>query len=416
MQSRSNKFITYLIGLYAFVVCFGNIFKFTAGESSAGVSTVILFIILISKLPTIPSQLFRNNVFLFTFIALVMSLLSAQFHPGDISRATQGSFILLTYLLVAVATSAVNFSVTELRTIFIFLAIGLGLAGILTVIDYIGIANIPGANESNIATEIGRDRIEQAGGFFSRRSALAAFTALAAPMIFILSVYEKKGTISLLLVLCGLSGMLALFLSHNRSGIFAVIICMLLFLAFTRRFNISNKIKLSIIIFLISLVALIALYTYFPDHISVYTSKLSRIMPNTSKQISESDYSRVYFFIEALKSILDSPIGHGFAPMYTPKYHFLSPHNAFSYLIWAIGIFAFIIFPFVIIKIRHSLNQGMRNAIYSPYAEAIKYGLLAWLLNNMAHSSIGMGLFWIYLGIAIGISNTAKTSYAKPVD
>ena len=106
--------------------------------------------------------------------------------------------------------------------------------------------------------------------------------------------------------------------------------------------------------------------------------------------------------MESLKSIYDSPFGHGLGLMYTYEYGYHDPHNIFSAIIWAGGIFG-LIWVLCVIPVgrKYLFYSDSTNDDLSACANAFKVGILSWVLNNMTHNSLNMGAFWLILGIQI---------------
>ena len=141
---------------------------------------------------------------------------------------------------------------------------------------------------------------------------------------------------------------------------------------------------------------------FFSEDLFVYVEKLSFLVEKDG-EASRSDASRIYFFIEAIKSLGSSPLGNGFTLMYTDLYGFKSPHNIITYLIWATGVLSFVWLPLLFVQFKKSLRSNRyKHSSGEFYVLAIKLGVISFMLNNMAHNSFNTGIFWLLLGLGVG--------------
>ncbi len=315
---------------------------------------------------------------------------------------------LFCYLLMAGIAAHISFDSVALKKIYFGLVFGLLLSSLITIVDYLKIYDFPFVNDTEIVSKYGGAEAERAGGFFNRRSAMAANLSLFIPMVTIAALEIKKGLGKIIMLVAAGAAFICLFLTLNRSGILAIILVLMIFTAFNKEYGKIKKIKLGFISSLIALLIGMVLYFYFPEHIEVYKVKLGisdgGSMAGKGSRLAESDGARWFFFVEALKSTLSSPIGHGFAVMYTKRYNYLDPHNIISYIVWATGWcgIAWVIYLFY--SLRKILKSNLLKKQFNPYVNGIKYGLMSWLLNNMAHNNMHMGIIWILLGIFISVS------------
>ncbi|MDG1662072.1 MAG: O-antigen ligase family protein [Pseudomonadales bacterium] len=412
--SPKEKISLGLLCLYSFVVCFGNMFRFGDAETAQGLSTYIV-LALIALAPSACLKGIARERFLQITIALVLvSLLSAFFYPAGPKSPLFGSLALFIYVMLAASFAGSRIRPVWIYWLVISMAMGMLVASVATIVDHVKIIDLPHVNEVQIVSHLGKVEAEQVSGFFARRSALAAFYSLYIPVVIIAALEMPQKKLRILLLVSAALAFLCLFLTHNRSGILSIGIILLFYLVFQKNISASARAKIFLMLMLLGLTFLGAITIYFPDHLEVYIEKLAGYLgddKNIDKEVAHSDSSRVYFFVQALRSMSESLIGHGFSTMYTDRYAYTDPHNIFSHIIWASGIFgvAWIIYSSVLFKKNVFFSIAGRE--YRPYITAIKWGVMSWLLNNMTHNSLNMGMIWISVGLQLGLRRGALYSY-----
>jgi len=415
------------VSIYFFIMVYGNAFRFSQEEAALGFSSVLILFIIAPKINKIHGPLFRHPVFLTILYLFIWCLMSSLFSGEGVLKAYIRLMMLFGYLFAAIAVYQMQLTEERIKFLVHTLCISILVASALTIIDYLKIYDIPYVNEVDITTKIGGERVEQAGGFFPRRSAMAAFYSIIIPTLMyyafkIRNVKEKA-------LMFGASGIsfIALLLTHNRSGILGTIFALMLYLYFDKSTKLGRKISIFIYLPIVFGIILYIIYMLSPETLDVYVMKLYRYMPGVSvdarEQVSqsviESDESRIYFFVSVMKSLLSNPIGNGFSLVFTEKYNYKNPHNIITYIIWAAGLMAFIWLPifmrqvyrnFSLKRLRGKIDINQTNV---TYVAAFQVGLLSWAINNLAHSSLSTGLAWLYLGVVLNIMNKLKNSSSE---
>jgi len=410
-----SKLLTIALAVYCFVVQFGHLFKISSGAGTLGVSTGIVVLIIFMGFSKIPGKI--RSVPVFAGFALLFGwfILSSSLSPTDPRGAYIGLGRLMLYLCLAAAVSSWHFTENRLKVFSYSVAIGLLFSSGLTIVDYRGWVNVPRCNERVIASEVesSSDRVTQAGGFFRSRSSMVAYFSLSVTMSLIMALTTQEWKGRALFVASGISGSLAIFLSHNRSGIVAIMFAMLVFLFCTKSFDSRKRMQIFALSGVMGIGLLIILSLYFPNHIRVYKSKLPMIFPNASavsnqsasqSDASRSDGVRIGNLITALKEIGSNPIGNGLGRILTSDKGYKNTHNSFTTLIWAGGAFTLLwAVPFSI----RAFKLLFANADIPPdarcYFDAFRFAVVAFFFNCMAHDSLGTGLFWIFLAVLISI-------------
>jgi len=177
MIVRRSSTITVLLFLYAFLAPLGNLARFGQQESVYGVTTILLLLIALLALPAVPKGLQKERIFR-SFLVLIVWLIAASvLAPEPLAALVNGGTLVL-YLIAAITAFCYlrdEFMILDLLFIY---CLG-GLVGALaTIIDFIGIVDIPGVNEANISTDTELGSIMQLSGVFPRRSAMAAYYTL----------------------------------------------------------------------------------------------------------------------------------------------------------------------------------------------------------------------------------------------
>lgn len=410
------KIVFALVSLYAFLVCFGNYFRFGTAESATGISTYIFVIILLLSPAAIIRGFSQERFLQLTLILIFISMISAFFYPGDIQSPLIGSISLLAYLFLASAVAGSRTDSGLIYGVIVSISLGLLVASVITILDLVGIYDFENVNETDIVSRMGGAEAAQVAGFFSRRSGMAAFYSLYIPVVLITAFERPRASFrSIHFVSAGLA-FVCLFLTHNRSGTLGIIISVSLYLLFSKGMKFSRRIRTVILFVVLSITVGILASIYFPEHLGVYSEKLGGYFSENKgldREVSTSDYSRIYFFQQAMLSIGDSPIGHGFAYMYTERYGFMDTHNIISHIIWSTGIFGIIWLVFSLFVLRRDFFFSIPNDEFSPYVVALKFGLIAWLLNNMTHNNINMGMIWVMIGLQFSMRASYRARVGK---
>lgn len=135
-----------MLGLYAFLVHFGTVFRFTDVESAAGTSTILAVLVIVLAGIRGCQAAIRINVYQ-TLLGLIfwIGLVSAPLARGasQINSLVQVA-TMIGYVLFAAAVSVTVRSERWASRIIFFLGLGLAIASFLTIVDYLGIIDVPG--------------------------------------------------------------------------------------------------------------------------------------------------------------------------------------------------------------------------------------------------------------------------------
>jgi len=421
---KKDKLIFLSLVIYFFIIVYGNVFKFSQQEASIGFSTVLILIIIIPKILTVRQVVFKQPLFFLISVLLLWCSMSALFTQGEIVSAYIRLAMMIGYLFAAASVYQMQLTNERVKLLIYTLSISILVASLLTIIDFLKIYNIPYVNETSLATKIAGAEVEQAGGFFPRRSAMAAYYSIIIPtLIYYAMKIENIREKTFMFLSSGVS-ILALFLTHNRSGILSILLAVSIFLFFDKTIKASKKMGIVLYMPIVLGGLLYVAFVLFPEHLDVYILKLNRYLPGgivesagqVNNEFARSDESRIYFFISVMESLLTNPIGNGFSLVYTERYGFNSPHNIITYIIWSAGLMAFVWLPlfarqvyrcFSLKELQKKLDEKQDLIVFSV---AFQVGLLSWFLNNMTHNSLNTGLAWLYLGVVLNVINTLKNA------
>lgn len=412
-----DRVVITALALYFFVVIFGNLFRLGGGETGYGLSTLLLVLIVLFKVIRIPQALLGNALFVSILVLFMWAAFTTLFTSSSLLGTYMRLAMLFGYLFVAVSVYETEISEQKIKILIYSMGLGILIASLATIIDFLNIYNIPYVNENQLSTKLGDERIEQAGGFFPRRSAMAAYYALIVPLLLYFGIKSENMREKLLFIGTSGLGLVVLFLTHNRSGILGIILALLLYVLMDKSIKTSRR--MAVMIYLPLVIGALAYVAsiYFPQHMYVYIVKLANYLPMVAadqaaaggEQYASSDYSRIYFLVSVLQSLQSNPIGNGFSKIYTELYGYSSPHNIITYIIWAAGVVAFLWFPYFIYQVRNNLSlKPIRNRYPGDdfmvvAITAFQVGLLSWVLNNMAHNSLATGLAWMFLGLVMNM-------------
>jgi len=394
-----------LVCVYVFIVQFGSLLRSSASESAPGPSTYIVLALIALGAGRIVRAFATEKLVFWTLAILVVytaitSPLTSR--PADALAMTR---MLAGYILLAAAISRTRWHRSQISTLWFLMAAGLLVSSSLTIVDYVGFINVPYANELDISTEaVGLD-VEQASGFFVKRSAMAAYFGLSATGSLVLALTHESFRARLYYFTAASSGLLCLFLTHNRSGVFGAIIAIGIYILISPRFNGSRRVNILLASMIAGGMLLAGTATFFPEHLSVYVAKLGFI--GLADEAWASDGTRIDLFVAAVKSIAVNPLGNGFTKILLSPGRLISAHNIVTAIIWALGAFAFLWLPLFSAAVYLSLtgrpgNRSNRIPL-SVESDALTFGLLGWLLNGMTHNIIFTGLAWVVFGIMLSI-------------
>jgi O-antigen ligase len=412
MNINAHKLSFRLICLYSLLTPLGMMVKFGKEEGSLGITTFILLTILIISLKSAVNNLFKNTFFVTLLILIFWLIFASVFSYNPILTVLSGVTLIL-YLF----TSTISFEIinTEKRIYYVFLFFCLGglISSSATIIDFFGVIKIPGVNETQLGTNTELGSILQASGPFARRSSMAIyFTMIITIGILYASIIKNISKISkLIFYFSAITCLVALMLTHNRSGIVSAIIVSIIILFLYSKSTVK-KIKF---IFYVSIAFLVILYliiTFLPDVWYAYQALL-RIgdVASTDTLLEESDALRFELFKHSISSILRNPIGHGYS-LISDLSEFdnglIDPHNIITQIIWGAGfvgllwlfyftgIFSKLIIPIIFYKNRQ-INKYKVIFVF--------IGVLAsFFVIGMMHTVISTGMVWIFFGCFLQLS------------
>jgi len=408
--SRKDKIAFALLCIYAFVVPLGTVFRFGTEEGSLGISTILLLsLVTLYILYTIP-LLFKKKVFFVLLLLVLWFSFSTLFTPDSIISGYKTLISLIIYIFLAITITRIDLPAKRLKIFFFCLTVGIFLSSGLTLIDFLGVVDVPYANELNRSTHVAGGNVIQASGFFPRRSAMAAYFALVLPALIPLVVNLQNTILKTITAITYFVSLLILLLTHNLAGIIAILLSSGLYLLWGYQINFVKRMKRIIVVGLLIIFSICLVATYFSDVVQVYLFRLS--VPSSMAGISddqlarqkESDNMRLYFLSQTVGSLAKNLFGHGLTQIWTERYDLTDPHNIITQIIWGAGLFSFVwfgLFGYLMIKL-FVLQISPHNELF-VYFDALKYGLLSWFITGMAHTIICTGLAWIFLGMMLNI-------------
>jgi hypothetical protein len=335
-------------------------------------------------------------------VAYVAMLSGLQANP---LAALKAPLELAGYMFLAAAISRTRWNRSQLSTLWILTAGGLLVSSALTIVDFAGIMNVPYANQATTETSAAGLTVQQASGFFTRRSGMAGIFALSIAGSLALALAHESSRTRLYYLAAACSGLLCLFLTHNRSGVLGSIAVAAIYTLVSPRFGGVRRIGILTGAAILSGTFLAVVILFYPEAASVYHAKLGFIgMADTTWS---SDHYRVELFLAAIRSLGENPLGNGFTSIPLPGGLLMDPHNTVTVIIWAMGIFSFIWLPVFAAAVYFALGRRFTNRsdrmLLSVESDALSCALFAWLLNSMAHSAINTGLAWIMFGLMLSI-------------
>jgi len=399
-----------LLCIYAFVVPLGTLFRFTSEEGSLGISTILLLSLVTIYISSTVPLLFKKKIFFILLLLVLWFSLSTLFALDSIISGYKTMAMIIMYIFFAITITKMNLPANRLKSFFLWLVAGMFLSSGLTLIDFLGIIDVPCANELQRSTDIGDDKIFQASGFFPRRSAMAAYFSLVLPVLIPLFINFSNAMLKIIIAFTYFISMLILLFTHNLSGIIAILISSGVYFLWGDRINFVKRMKRIVYASLIILSFFYLVSVYFPDAKNVYfvrlnvPSSLASISAENVARQKESDNMRLYFFKHSLASLTKNPIGHGYTQIWTEKYGLKDPHNIITQVIWGAGVFSFIwlgLFGYVLINL--FTTKSCRHNGFFFYYDALRFGLFSWFIVGMAHTIICTGLAWIFFGMLINI-------------
>jgi hypothetical protein len=386
-------FFVPFLALYGFVVQFGSLGRFSEGQSF-GVSTLILAtVVLIGARRALFGILTIPVLFILVILAVDLLLVGALKEDGGLAQIPA----FLVYVLGCAVASSVRWTPRSLTFVWTALALGLlGSAG-LTIIDYVGIVQVPGNNNVETASKVGGLYVEQASGFFWSRSAMAAYFSISITGALILAASSVGVLRRVFFLGAGATGLVCLFLTHNRSGILGPLMIVGAYGLVSGRFRAHQRLAYLAKLALVASLMIGLLVWLFPEHLEVYLVKLG--LSAGYEDVAGSDYVRVALAEAVFRSLLDNPMGNGLTLVQLTS-RAMSVHNIFVQVVWAAGVFG-ILWLVAFFAALYFRIASFKVRPRHPAYDASLWALGAWLLHGMTHNSLQTGLAWILLGVAI---------------
>jgi hypothetical protein len=394
-----------LVCVYVVIVHFGSLFRFSVEEDARGPSTLIVLVLVALGIGRIVRAFATERLIFWTLSALVIYVaINGALAPNPLS-ALNAPLELGGYVLLAAAISRTRWHRSQISTLWILMAGGLLVSSSLTIVDYVGMIDVPYNNDATTSTTAAGLEVWQASGFFPRRSGMAAFFGLSITGSLVLALAHKSFGARLYFLAAASSGLLCLFLTHNRSGVFAAIFVIAIYMLLSPRFKGIRRINILLGASVAGGLLLALVILLFPEHLAVYVAKLGFI--GLADETWSSDKYRVDLFVAAIRSITENPLGNGFTKIPLSYGLTMNPHNVVTAIIWATGIFSVIWLPLFAAAVYLSLSGLLENrsdrAPLRVESDALTFALFAWLVGGMTHNILFTGLAWIVFGLMLSI-------------
>ena len=392
-----------LLCIYVMVVQFGSLGRYSDAESSFGLSTVIVAIFVLFGMQRLVWATIGERVFWVIGLLLLYLVI-----PSVMSEEPIKSLLMLLqvacYIALAAVASRTFLSRSQVFTLWVCIAAGLFVSAALTIVDFAGLVDVPHNNDLWLTTKVGAEQVEQASGFFMRRSGMAAIFSIGIAGSLVFALAHASLAVRLFFLVTGSTGLLCVFLTHNRSGVLGPLAIVMVYALVSPRFRGLRKIGMLMVSIVIGMSFFFFIVRYYPEHASIYTAKLGFL--GLSDTTWESDYLRIDLFIAAMRSMGSKPLGNGFSMVRLPSGIWLNAHNVVTAIIWAAGIFSLVWLPifaatvFSYFRGTPSRRGGVRRPS-SVENDAVMCGLFTWLANGMTHNSLQTGLAWLLFGVLI---------------
>lgn len=401
-----------LICLYSLLTPLGMLVKFGKEEGSLGITTFILLTILFITLKQAIKNIFKSKFYVSLLFLIFWLIFASIFSYNPVLTLLSGSTLIL-YLFSSTISFEIINSEKKLYFVFLFFCLGGLISSSATIIDFFGIIKIPGVNEIEVGTNTELGSILQASGPFARRSSMAIYFTMIITIGILFPTIMKNISKSsrVLFYSSSFTCIVALMLTHNRSGIVSAIFISFITLFLYSRSTIK-KIKLIIYVLFIFLAILYFIINYLPDVWHAYQALL-RIgdVASTDTFLEESDALRFELFKHSFASIFYNPIGHGYS-LISDLSQFddglIDPHNIITQIIWGAGLvgiiwliyFAWNFFqlttPIIFYKKRHNSSNKEIFVLIGTLASFFVIGMM--------HTVISTGMVWIFFGCFLQVA------------
>jgi hypothetical protein len=412
MNFNSQNLTYKLICIYSFLTPLGMMVKFGKDEGSLGITTLILFAILIISFKYALKNLFKSKFFVSILFLIGWLILASFFSYNPVLTLLSGVTLIL-YLFTSTISYEIINTENKIFYLLIFFCLGGLISSTATIIDFFGILNIPGVNELEVGTNTELGSILQASGPFARRSSMAIYyTMIITIGILYGTIIKNISNVSrIVFYFSSITCLIALMLTHNRSGIVSAFFVSFLVLFFYYK-TMFKKIKFLLFVICTFLLALYFVVTFLPDVWNAYQALL-RIgdVASTDTFLEDSDALRFELFKHSFISLANNPIGHGYS-LISDLSEFddglIDPHNIVTQVIWGAGIFGvFWLFYFTWSFLNLTIPIiSNKNRLLNKYKVIFVFvGVLSsFFIIGMMHTVISTGMVWIFFGCYLQVS------------
>lgn len=400
-----TKLLFVIIILYLFTVPFGIVFKSFEDSReflkppliNLSFLTSLILLLSILSLKRIQFKVIDSLLLvLFIYISLVTLLFT-----NNLSNSLYSIILFLSNILLVISIENIKIKRSTVHSFFYILAIGSLISSLATIVDGIGIFNIPYFNEKS--SFLNEYDVYAITGPFLRRTSMGAFYIIILITNLLSFFYYKK-------IIYGLSlffSLIAIILTFNRSAPLALVIIFLIFIFKRYHINLFNIFKIIILTTVMS--TLIMIFIPNKQNKVVKTKLLTTLfIENKTNAQREADNLRLEVFHQIItKDITNNPLGYGFHDFYFDKMNKnVNVHSNLNLLLYATGIFG----VFWIMFFLYYLYKTSKK-IVSKEGIIIKYSLFGWLLYSLVHTTISTFLAWLFLGLILNkeISNVSKS-------
>jgi hypothetical protein len=392
-----------LLCIYVTVVQFGSLGRYSDVESSYGLSTVIVVILVLFGVRRLVWAAIGERIFWVMGLLLVYLVIPSMLYREAINSLLM-LFQVTCYIALTAVVSRTFLARSQIFTLWVFIAVGLFVSAALTIIDFAGIVDVPYNNNLWLTTKVGVNRVEQASGFFMRRSGMAAIFSIGIAGSLVFALAHASPMARLFFLAAGSTGLLCVFLTHNRSGVLGPLAIVSVYALLSPRFRGFRKIGMLMASIVIGMCFLLFIARYYPEHAAIYIAKLGFL--GLSETTWESDHLRIDLFVAAMRSMGSNPLGNGFSLIELPGGIWMDPHNVVTAIIWAAGVFSLIWLPIFAATVFSYFSGSLirRGPVRIPTSvehDAVVCGLFTWLANGMTHNTLQTGLAWLFFGVLI---------------
>ncbi len=392
-----QKLSWFLLATYVFLIHFGKLTRFGERESETGITTAIALLIIACGYRGFSRATLREPVIRLMLVLLAWCCGASFLSPLDLSVAFLNLAKLSIYVTLALVVAELRLPAQQVEWLILVAIAGLFVATSLTVLDHQKLIDVPGCNDVQAGSRISRGskivRIEQASGFYPRRSAMAAIYSISLAASYLVFTNSRRFLTRAACIIAFATGLLCLFLTHNRSAGVGVLLSILMSFIFSHRRKLTGRIAYLLLSGFAATGIIWVAVSYFPDHTSVYLDKFSYLSGGQRGQYS-TDIERLENLKYACHQITyNNPVGYGLGNLVENGQEF-SSHNIITAQIWAMGILSFLWIPAFAMAVIEVFRRRC-----SGVGEVVKFSLVAWLFHNMTHESLSTGFAWIFIGL-----------------